>query len=52
MFEIRIGLAKNGSWAYAVHEFLTGRCIATAAGFGSAQFAHEAADDAMRRLSV
>lgn len=25
MFETKIGRAKDGSWAYAVHEFLTGR---------------------------
>lgn len=51
LFETRIGRAKDGSWAYAVHCFLTGRCIASEAGFGSAQFAREAADDAKRRLS-
>lgn len=48
MFETKIGRAKDGSWAYAVHEFLTGRCIASEAGFGSAKFAREAADDAKR----
>lgn len=51
LFETKIGHAKDGSWAYALKDFISGRCVASRAGFGSADFARDAADGAKRRIA-
>ena len=50
LYETKIGRAKDGSWGFAVHVFVTGQCVASEAGFGSRVAAQEAALDAKAAL--
>lgn len=52
MFETRIGRAKDGSWAFAIHEFLTRKCIASEAGFIQKSAAREAAKYELEVISL
>ncbi len=49
LFEVKTG-QHAGAWAYAVHEFLSGKCVSSEGGYQCRASARAAAADKIRDL--